>query len=661
MPNIKPILFTALLILLGAASQVVAGSVDARLSAREAYVGTPITLQITITDANDYGQPKLPEISGCDIRSVGAPSKSSQVTIINGRRSESRSVTMQYQITPRREGTFDIPSMSVKVDGKNVATRPMRFAATKSVTGDLLFVEIEGGKEKVFVGQPIDLTLKIWIKPYRDRERNMTLSEGDMWKMISDQTSWGGFTERLHELAENNQRPGGEEVLRDDGQGNERSYYLYKIEATVYPKRPGQIDADDVQIVVNYPTAIGKSRSPFGSLFEDSSFARDPFGSNPLGGSSPLSRMMNDDFFGSSFGNRLVVTSTRPVVGEVQVDATKVVPVPSQGRPADYRGAVGRYRIVTRATPTVVDAGDPITLTIGIAGDGPMELLQAPPLADLPSLTADFKVEDQSLAGFVRDETKVFSTTIRPRKEGLTEIPAILFSFFDPETETFQTVRSDPISITVHKSETLALDAIVGKAGTDKDRSTASAAPATNHLPDFTNNDSSDILLSQSPPTTFQWWWACVVLPPLLWLATIAGKNRNAIRRRLPSFGPAHGRCLVSIRRASDAASIADALADYIAARSGKPCSSTVGAIGALRTSGMYAVASEVESHMLGAERVDFASASSQELQQYRQRALELLEKLEASFKSTKKSRVRTTKAIAKELPCPELPDIPLF
>ncbi|MEZ6081428.1 MAG: hypothetical protein R3C56_38890 [Pirellulaceae bacterium] len=35
---------------------------------------------------------------------------------------------------------------------------------TKSVTGDLLFVEIEGNKDKVFVGQPLDLTLKIWIK-----------------------------------------------------------------------------------------------------------------------------------------------------------------------------------------------------------------------------------------------------------------------------------------------------------------------------------------------------------------------------------------------------------------------------------------------------------------------------------------------------------------
>ncbi len=238
-----------------------AADVGARLSTREAYVGMPITLQISIANASDYEQPTLPSIDGCDVRSVGAPSQSSQITIINGRRSESRSVTIQYAITPRREGAFTIPSFDVKADGTTAQTNAIRFVATKSVTGDLLFVEIEGGKEKVFVGQPLDLKLKVWIKPYRDAERNLTLSEADMWNMVSEQTSWGGFADRMKELGENNQRPGGEEVLRkssyarqsvddseppsgDGSDGAEHAYYLYEINATVYPKRAGKINAD---------------------------------------------------------------------------------------------------------------------------------------------------------------------------------------------------------------------------------------------------------------------------------------------------------------------------------------------------------------------------------------------------------------------------------
>ncbi len=450
----------AALLCCGMATPGLASDVEARLSTREAYVGMPVVLQIAINNAEDYAQPAAPEIDGCDVRSAGTPSQSSQITIINGRRSASRSVTMQYYITPRRAGTFEIPPITVNVDGRDVQTRPLRFVATKSDTGDLMFVEIEGGKNKVFVGQPLDLTLKIWIKPYRDREKNITLSEANMWQLISDQTSWGSFTDRLQELAENNQRPGGQEVLRDDGQGNERSYYLYEITATVYPKRPGKIDADDVQVVLQYPTALGKSRDPFESFFKDS-----PFGSSPFR-NSRLSQLMNDDMFASPFGNRLTVSAARPIVAEATVDSTEVIPVPAAGRPADYRGAVGQYRVITQATPTKVNAGDPITLKIGIVGTGPMELVQAPPLAELNSLTADFKVSDEPLAGFVQDDTKVFSTTIRPRREGVAQIPPISFSFFDPDTESFQTVMSEPISITVDKADSLALSDIVAQRDT---------------------------------------------------------------------------------------------------------------------------------------------------------------------------------------------------
>jgi tetratricopeptide (TPR) repeat protein len=629
MKTITTIAAALALSLSGAATAVAAGSVDTRLSTRETYVGIPVTLQITISNASDYEQPTIPDIDGCDSRAAGSPTQSSHVTIINGRRNERRSVTMQYLITPRRAGTFQIPSLAFNVDGRQVTTEPMRFVATKSVTGDLLFVEIAGSKDKVFVGQPIELTLKIWIKPYRDAERNITLSEESMWRMISRQTSWGGFAKRLEELANNNQRPGGREVLRDDGEGNQRSYYLYEIDATVYPKRPGKIDADDVQIVVNYPTAIGRSRSPFGSLFDDDDFF----------GGSPLSRMMNDDFFASPLSNRLAVTATRPIVGEVSVDETQVVPVPSEGRPADYRGAVGRYRIITQANPTTVAAGDPITLNIGITGDGPMELVQAPPLAQLSAITSDFRVEDQSLAGFVQDDAKLFSTSIRPRRAGITQIPAIPLSFFDPETEQFETVMSDPIAITVTEAETLALDAIVGTAANDRSASGSPAAQA--NQPDFTNSDSSSLLVSQTPRTAWQWWWGIVVIPPVLWLATLVTRYRAAITSRLSSFRSAYRRCEQSIQRASDRPAIAAALIRYIAARSGQDCQTGSRAVGALRVSGIYAIANQVEAFLQESEQLDFADVAAGDLTPHRQHAHELLDKVQESFQRAKGSRVR--------------------
>ncbi len=103
-------------------SSAIAADVDVRLSTKEGWVGMPVILQLSIENAADYEQPVIPEIDGCDIRSAGAPSQSSQITSINGRQTQKRSVVMQYLITPRREGTFEIPPITIKVDGRNVTT-----------------------------------------------------------------------------------------------------------------------------------------------------------------------------------------------------------------------------------------------------------------------------------------------------------------------------------------------------------------------------------------------------------------------------------------------------------------------------------------------------------------------------------------------------------
>ncbi len=628
--TILTVIALASVILCALSQNTLAQNLEARISTREAYVGMPVILQLTIENASNYNEPVIPEIDGCDVRMDGAPSQSSQIMIINGRRTETRSIVLQYSITPRRPGTFEIPALNVNLDGKNRTTQAIKFVATKSEIGDLMFVEIICGKSKVFVGQPLDLTLKIWLKPFRDLEKKITLSEGNMWQMISEQTAWGSFADRLRELAENNQRPGGKEVLRDDGTGTERSYYLYEINATVYPKRPGKIDADDVQIVVNYPTALGKSPDPFDRFFDDS----------PFGGNSPLSRMMDNDFFSSRFGNRLSITSVRPIVGNATVDTTEVIPVPTDGRPFDYRGAVGRYKIMTQATPNSVSAGDPITLNIGIAGTGPMELVQAPPLAELTSLTRDFKVADQSLAGFVQGDAKVFSTTIRPRVEGITHIPPIPFSFFDPDTEKFETVMSEPIAISVTKAESLSLDSIVGKSRSAEATDNEASAVANGPKPNFTNSDSADLLISQIAPGDSNWWWPFVFVPPIVWIATLVSRNRNAIAIRLPSFRSPAQQCLLLIDRATENEAIASAMTRYISRRTRQPCNDCSRAVGALRSSGLYQVAAEVESMFQSIERQGFAGESSS-LNDYQRTARDLVAQIETAIGSIRKAMVR--------------------
>ena len=366
--------------------------------------------------------------------------QSSSVTIINGRVQKNISAqVLRIEITPLTEGEFTVPSIPIVVDGPDtVDAGILNRCFHKSETGDLLFAEIVGKHPSIYVGQAIDLTLKIWIKPYRDRDSQATLSISQMLRLVSEPgTRWGPFAESW-----GNNKIRGQEVLRPDNDGRRRSYYLYEIDATVYPQRPGQIDGDDVQIAVQYPTKMGKSRDPFASIFGED---RIPFSRSSL---------FDDGFFGSAFGSQLTIQSVR---------AHRC----KRHSGADRRQADSRCWPTTRLSRrgwTISDcclgqadgserAGDPITLQIGIEGTGPMDLVQAPPLAELDGLIADFRVPDEPLAGMSDGTQKVFTTSIRPRAAGVSEIPPIPMTYFDPDKERFVTVYSAPIPIHVEPSE----------------------------------------------------------------------------------------------------------------------------------------------------------------------------------------------------------------
>ncbi len=444
--SMRPLRCLSFLLMMTALARGAEVSVD--VSSNESFVGLPVTMQVTINNAASHNEPEIADVDGLTIESFGAPKQSFQTSIVNGRlRSRASAVIYQFRVTPQREGSFTIPPIKVTADGVASITKAVRLLVTKSETGDLMFVEISGTKDKVFVGQAIDLSLKIWVRRYRDPEQGISLDEPQMWQQFSPASEWGKFADRINDLAKKNRRPGGQPVMREDADGIEHEYLLYEITTTVYPTHAGPIDGGDVSIVMNYPTKVGRPRDSFSSLFEDRGF---PF-SNP---------MIDDDFFGS-LGNRVVPTAVRPIVASATLQDIYVVPIPLDGRPDDYMGAVGRYSISAEATPDAVKVGEPINLQLAINGTGPMELVSAPNLSSQQQLTKNFKVADDQLAGLVDGSRKTFRTTIRPQNESTTEIPPISFSFFDPDAEKFVTVKTNPISIKVDPSDLLSLDAIV--------------------------------------------------------------------------------------------------------------------------------------------------------------------------------------------------------
>ena len=201
-----------------------------------------------------------------------------------------------------------------------------------------------------------------------------------------------------------------------------------------------------------------------------------------------------------------------------------------------------------------------------------MELVQAPPLHEIESLTRDFQITDQSLAGFVQGRTKGFVTSIRPRNENVKQIPPIPFSFFDPDKESYETVYTQPISIEVEKAESLDMNSIVsGVAGGGTPDAATSLADTTEDSNsaqglDLQNSFSMSVVQSNTPDSS-RWWWYFAIVPPLCWGLVALGRIACALPGTLALLKSAKSQASHRINSASGPAELADALCEFIAKR----------------------------------------------------------------------------------------------
>jgi len=156
-------------------------------------------------------------------------------------------------------------------------------------------------------------------------------------------------------------------------------------------------------------------------------------------------------------------TQTRWIQTRDDAHVLVVRDVPSAGRPASYAGAVGTgFELDVRADRSVVRAGDPIALVLTLRGDGNLEGAALPPL-DAPGLLPgeDFHVPAAELTGSLSQQGKRFEAVVRARHEHVREIPALEFSWFDPQTQRFETARSRPIALSVGEAQRVDADDVV--------------------------------------------------------------------------------------------------------------------------------------------------------------------------------------------------------
>ena len=501
--------------------------VEFGISSEPYYVGSPITLTIKVTNEPEHSAPIIPTIDGA---TVSDPRISRQTQSINFQ--TTRTVVYQYEILPLRPGELVIPSIGVDLGDETRDTNPRTLTIRKSDSGDLLFVEVHADRESIYLGESLTLTLEVWLKPLLDRRNNFGTT-ADMQNRIDFRNStWGEFGEVLQTLRSLPVR----RARRADAEGTQQDYYVYSLKRTVSPKRSGRLRMGDINVIVRYPLRVEHDRRFFFSE------AR--------------------------------VSKARTISTQADTDPIMVKPIPTEGQPPWYNGAVGRFGFEVTAKPTEVHVGDPITLTMAMPGSIGLDLLQPPILGNVAELAERFRIPDELLAGEVRGNVKRFTQTIRARAEAITEIPAIPFTYFDPAAEKFVTLRSGPIPITVEAAWGLAVSTIVESNGGGR-MATRLTRSGEGILANYT-----DVGELHAPRGFAPGWGtlAWVVAPPLMLAGTSLIRRRWARLKHDVAYASrraAKGTALRSIAAAAtnnsgdEAALVLGALTQYVANRCG--------------------------------------------------------------------------------------------
>lgn len=144
----------------------------------------------------------------------------------------------------------------------------------------------------------------------------------------------------------------------------------------------------------------------------------------------------------------------RTGVHSSQEVAVEILPLPAEGRPAKFSGAVGHFTLKVDADKTTVAQNTPVTFTVTLQGEGNFQSIES---IRLP-LPADFEVYESKTGargatplGMRRDleSQKTFQITAVPRKAGNFRVEPLEWSYFDPNKGVYQKLSTAAIDLQV--------------------------------------------------------------------------------------------------------------------------------------------------------------------------------------------------------------------
>ncbi len=417
------------LLVLGLAGAAAAGpTAELRAARGPYYAGVPIEIEVTASGFDADPQPEIDydAVSGGRIELRGvSPSSTSFMQIINGRITRHSETRVVYSLAfiPDRPGTYQVGPFRITQGSRRAATRPLVVTAGMIPIADSQRIRLTMPEGPYVVGQHVPVTVEWWSaagtvdRLYNQRARIPLFEREDVFDFSVPATK----TSHAVIVIGDTEYPA--DVSRQSDGG--KQWIVRSFTETMIPMQPGAYDIEPPELFVD----------------EVTSFRRD------------------------FFGNRIPM-KVRKLRAIGQPRTIVVSELPRQGRPQSFAGAVGRgFTLQVSADRSIVQVGDPITLTFTLRGDGTVESAALPPLAGQGALPPEhFRVPEGEIPGVFSEGAKTFEVTIRVLDESVREIPPIPFSWYDPETRQYETTHSRPIALSVRPAQVVsAADVVTAK------------------------------------------------------------------------------------------------------------------------------------------------------------------------------------------------------
>ncbi|MEY4691676.1 MAG: hypothetical protein RIT19_2001 [Verrucomicrobiota bacterium] len=442
------------------APRATGASVSASFDRAVAESGETLRFNVTLEGEQPTAVPRIPNLPMVQSVQYMGPLQTTQIA--NG--VTTFRVVFQFQLQTRGEGELRVPPIAVATRGGNLQTEPVTCRIVpKEPKKDRVSLKIVTPRDECYVGETLAYDLQLY-------------SSVNLNQIAPPKMSFDGF------VTGQEMPPSNTQTVRDG-----QAFIVLSYRQTATPTKEGLLSLGPA--TQEYVVEVNRGRRP---------------------------RSVLDDFFGG--GAEL----ERGTV-EAPARRIRVRPLPSEGRPSGFSGAIGRFSLKTTVSRTNVSVGEAITVKWSVYGRGSFNSVPE------PRLTAPDGIKTYpGTNGFASDDplglsgTKTFEAMVVVESPSIRMLEFEPYSFFDPETGRYSTVRPRPIALNVRPGS--------GAAGA------MPAGPTTTAIPGSLFPDRREELMSLSlrggrrVPERLPWalqplWLALVALPLAGW-GSLAGWQR---------------------------------------------------------------------------------------------------------------------------------------